>query len=105
MCKSPQTTTPDLSGYTPDPTGFFESLAIEGLEGKWLRISYADQRRFFGKIVFGHRAVKVAPDGLITIFKIQAFGKDFDLWDMLWNAFGRVFTTRDGAEIHSPANL
>lgn len=100
MCNAPQTTTPDLAIYTPDPTGFFEAVAIEGLEGKWLRVSYADQRRFFGRIVFGRRAIMVMPDGQIKMFKIQDFGKDFDLWTFFYNAFDRVFYSICGRHVH-----
>jgi len=104
MMNAPKTTTPDLSFYTADETGFFEAIAIEGLENQWVRVSYADQRRFFGKIVFGRRAIKISPDGQITLFKIQAFGHDFDTWTFRWNAFAKSFVATWGV-ILNPASL
>jgi len=89
-----------LSGYTPDATGFFEAVAIEGLEGKFIRVSAADQRRYFGRPVFGRRAVRVSKEGKITVKKTQAFGKDFDEWNLLWDSFRSCFSWLDGSAVH-----
>lgn len=64
---------------TPDPRGFFEAvLGFGKLEDQWIRISAADQKRYFGEAPFGRRALKVAADGTITVFKTCDFGRDFD---------------------------
>jgi hypothetical protein len=62
----------------PDAIGFFEGICLEGLEEKWLRISAAVQRKFFGKVIFGKKAVKVMKDGLIKTYQTMAFGHDWD---------------------------
>ena len=80
-----QTTRPSAAPFvklyeaTPDPIGFFEAvLGFGRLAGQWIRISAADQRRFFGCVPFGKLAIRVEEGGKITTFKTQAFGQDWD---------------------------
>ena len=66
---------------TPDPRGFFEAmLGFDGMAGKWVRIPALVQRRYFGNVPFGKRAIRLSENGEVEVFKSQAFGKDFDIW-------------------------
>ena len=67
-----QTTRPSAAPFvklyeaTPDPIGFFEAvLGFGRLAGQWIRISAADQRRFFGCVPFGKLAIRVEEGGKI----------------------------------------
>jgi len=94
-----------LYSATPDPRGFFESvLGFSGLEGKWFRVSYADQKRYFGRVPFGKCAVKVEGDGILTIIKTKAFGRDRDYFEMFFDHLSKCFrsTWGDNAEIKTP---
>ena len=64
---------------TPDAIGFAEGIALLGLEGKRLKISYAVQRKHFGRIPFGKKEVKVNAEGFITI--TWCAGYDSTSWD------------------------
>lgn len=44
---------------TPDAIGFFEGVALAGMEGVRMRVSHSVQRKHFGKIVFGKKAVTI----------------------------------------------
>ena len=61
-----------------DPVGFFEAFKLAGLEDKFVRLSVAVQRRFFGRAPFGKKEVMVRPDGQIRTRVSCAFGHDWD---------------------------
>jgi hypothetical protein len=62
-----------------DPRGFFESvLGFEKLENKWIRVSFETQRRYFGNTPFGRKAIKIKEDGVVVLYKSQAYGHDWD---------------------------
>jgi hypothetical protein len=61
-----------------DPAGFFEALKLADLESKWLRLSFAVQRRFFGRVPFGKKAVKVSECGEVRTYQTAGFGQDWD---------------------------
>lgn len=68
---------------TADPRGFFESvLGFGKLAGQWIRLSKATQLRYFGDAPFGRRAIKVDDNGKVTVYKSQAYGKDWDFWEI-----------------------
>lgn len=94
---------------TPDPRGFFESvLGFSGLADQYIRVSAADQRRYFGRIVFGKCAVKVTEGGIVRIIKTKAFGRDFDSFDMFFDhlcgQFRSSWAGGDHAIILAPGN-
>lgn len=62
-----------------DAIGFFESVALAGLEGEWFRVSAKQQREFFGNVPFGKRMVRVAKDGAVSVMRCMDFGSDFDI--------------------------
>lgn len=95
----------ELYPATPDPRGFFESvLGFSGLEDQWFRVSAADQRRYFGRVLFGKCAVRVSPVGIVKIIKTKAFGRDQDSLEMFFDHLSRCFrsTLGDNAEITTP---
>jgi hypothetical protein len=88
---------------TPDSIGFFEAvLGFGQLAGQWIRISAADQRRYFGCVPFGKMAIKVEEGGEITTFKTQAFGQDWDFGTWFFDHSRKVWTNgHDRKEFHS----
>jgi hypothetical protein len=67
-----------FDGYTPDAIGFFEAMAIEGLEEQWVRIPASVQRKFFGKVVFGKLGVMVGKNGIVRTMRSVSFGTDWN---------------------------
>lgn len=76
--------TATLPETTPDPIGFFESIYLAGLEGEFVRITAAIQRRYFGCIPFGKLAVCVE-NGTCRTIKAMDFGRDFDTQEAYWS--------------------
>jgi hypothetical protein len=74
-----------------DALGFFESIALAGLEGFWLRLPAATQRHFFGKVLFGNKAIKVSNDGKVTVFWTVAFGRDFERVELRYDQCRKCF--------------
>ena len=58
---------------------FFETIALADLEGKWVRLSAADQRAILGANVFGKQAFRVVGDGTVEISRSTAFGMDSEI--------------------------
>lgn len=95
----------DLYPATPDARGFFESvLGFSDLADQWFRVSAADQRRYFGRVLFGKCAVKVSPVGIVKIIKTKAFGRDADSFEMFFDHLAGCFrsTWGDNAVIKTP---
>lgn len=75
-------TLPVLSSTeTPaDAFGFFEAVALAGLENVAMTVSYAVQRKHFGKIIFGKKRVLVNEIGQIQVTYSTGYNKeDYDL--------------------------
>ena len=70
--------------YTADAIGFFEAIAIEGLEDQFIRIPAAVQRKFFGKVVFGKLATRIGMDGIVTTIRSVAYGTDWEETQGYW---------------------
>ncbi len=81
-----------------DPLGFFEAVCLEGLEGKWMIIPAALQRRFFGDVPFGRQRVKVGDAGLVTICRTTSFGGDWEASKVIWNQSEECWTYQDGSK-------
>ena len=61
-----------------DALGFFEGVALNGLEGKPVRFGAALQRQHFGGVPFGKKQTTVREDGTVVLFVKKAFGQDWD---------------------------
>jgi len=66
-----------LAPAKSDALGFFESVALSGVENQYIRVSAQDQRRYFGCTPFGKRAIKVC-GSIVTVIRSVAFGTDWD---------------------------
>lgn len=60
----------------PGRLGFFEAVALAGLEGQWLRLSAKTQRETLGHAVFGKQLLQVGTDGTVRVQRSTAFGSD-----------------------------
>ena len=94
----------DLYPATPDARGFFESVGFSQMEDQYFRVRAADQKRYFGRVLFGKCAVKVSPQGIVRIIKTKAFGRDQDSFEMFFDHNSKCFrsTWGDNAEIKNP---
>jgi hypothetical protein len=94
--------TVDLYEALEDPRGFFEAvLGFDEMAGRWFRLTAATQRRFFGNVPFGRRAIMVDAEGVVSIFKTQAFGQDFDIWKLRFDHSAKAWV---GASDNHPLN-
>jgi hypothetical protein len=59
-----------------DARAMFETAALLGIEGQWIRLSAADQRAIMGHDVFGMQEFCVCEDGTIRVRRSVAFGMD-----------------------------
>lgn len=62
----------------PGKLSFFETMALAGLEGKWIRLSAEMQRATLGRNVFGMQAIRVNNDGTVTVRRKTCFGTDYE---------------------------
>jgi hypothetical protein len=76
--------TAELPETTPDAIGFFEAIALAGVEGEFVRIPAAVQRRHFGGTPFGKLGVKVT-GCVCTTLRSVAYGCDFDRQEAYWS--------------------
>lgn len=74
-----------------DHLGFFEAVKLSELEDKWIRLPAPAQRYFFGKAVFGRKAIRVSPDGKVKVFQTHAFGHDWDIDTVILDQARRCF--------------
>lgn len=88
--------TASLPETKADPIGFFEAVAMAGLEGQFVRIPAAVQRRHFGAVPFGKLGVRVANDGAVTTLRSVAFGRDYDEQTARWSQVDRQWFQADG---------
>ena len=56
----------------------FETFALLGIEGQWVRLSAADQRAIIGAPVFGKLAFRVNEDGTVDATRTACFGMDYE---------------------------
>ena len=73
-----------------DALGFFEAVALAGLENKRFRVSSATQKRHFGCIPFGKLGITVKGPIVQTI-KAMDFGRDFDTQEAYWSQADRAW--------------
>jgi hypothetical protein len=59
-----------------DVLGFFEAVALAGLENVPMTVSYAVQRKHFGKLVFGKKRVLVNEIGQIQVTYSTGYNKE-----------------------------
>lgn len=71
--------TPIESWAVPKSAGvlsFFETIAVQDLENKEIRLDASTQRALIGFPVFGKQCIRVNSDGLVTVRRSVAFGQD-----------------------------
>jgi len=90
--------TATLPETTPDPIGFFEAIALAGLEKTYVRIPAATQRRHFGNAPFGKLAVRVENSTCRTI-KAMDYGRDFDTQEAFWSMADRAWRSSYDARL------
>lgn len=68
------------------------AIHLADLEGKWFRLSAANQRQLFGgKAPLGKKAVK-SDGSKLEIFKSQCFGMDFDIYTITQETYEKFRT-------------
>jgi len=86
--------TAELPETSADPIGFFEAIALAGLEKEFVRIPASVQRRHFGRVPFGKLAVRVE-NGVCRTIRAIDFGRDYDTREAFWcmadNAWSSTF--------------
>lgn len=92
--------TASLPETKPDAIGFFEAVALAGLEGQYVRIPAATQRRHFGCAPFGKLAVKVESNRATTI-KSMDYGRDFDKQTAYWSMAEKAWVSPVDHKIQS----
>ena len=83
---------------TPDAIGFFEAIALAGLEKQYVRIPAATQRRHFGNVPFGRLAVRVE-NGTCRTIKAMDFGRDYDTQEAFWSMADRAWRSAFDASL------
>jgi hypothetical protein len=58
-----------------DAIGFFEAVKLAGMENTRMTVSYAVQRKHFGKIIFGKKTVVVNEIGQIYVVWSTGYNK------------------------------
>ncbi|SFB19838.1 hypothetical protein [Azotobacter beijerinckii] len=66
---------PDKADYL----ALFETIALAGLEGSWIRLSAATQRAVIGHAVFGKQEFRVNADGSVDVCRSVCFGTDCEI--------------------------
>jgi len=84
--------TASLPETTADAIGFFEAVAIAGLEKQFIRIPATVQRRHFGNVPFGKLGVKIEGSKCQTIKAID-FGRDFDTQEAYWSMADKAWVS------------
>jgi hypothetical protein len=62
----------------PNAIALWETIALAGLEGKWIRLSAADQRAILGRVVFGKQEFMIDADCEVVIRRSTCFGNDYE---------------------------
>jgi len=84
---------------TADVLGFFEAVALAGMENVRMTVSYAVQRKHFGKIIFGKKTVVVNEIG--QIYVVWSTGYNKTSYDCCFYACNASANTIDAVpEIH-----
>lgn len=76
-----------------DALGFFEAVALAGLEGEYFRMSADQQRKHFGNVPFGRLSIKVDKNGIVTARRSVAFGRDFDTQEGRWDQSAKCWVS------------
>jgi hypothetical protein len=87
-----------LPKTTADPIGFFEAIALAGLEKQFVRIPAATQRRHFGNVPFGRLAVRVE-NSVCRTLKAMDYGRDFDMQEAFWSMADKAWRRASDAEL------
>ena len=68
----------------PDQLAFFEYVALNKLEGKEFRLSYAMQRKFFGYVPFGKKRISTIGNKVQVLWKVS-YGTDWETLAFWWS--------------------
>jgi hypothetical protein len=83
------------STETPaDVLGFFEAVKLAGLENVRMTVSYAAQRKHFGKLIFGKKTVVVNEIG--QVYVTWCNGYDKGSYDCCFYAYNAEANTLSG---------
>lgn len=75
MHKSPALPVLSSTESPADVLGFFEAVKLAGMENVAMTVSYAVQRKHFGKVVFGKKRVLVNEIGQIQVTYSTGYDK------------------------------
>jgi hypothetical protein len=76
-----------------DSLGFFEAVKLAGLENTRMTVSYAVQRKHFGKIIFGKKTVIVNEIGQIYVTWCNGYDKgSYDCCFYAFNASENIIS-------------
>lgn len=75
MTKSPALPVLSSTESPADVLGFFEAVKLSGLENTRMTVSYAAQRRYFGKLIFGKKTVVVNEIGQVYVTWCNGYDK------------------------------
>lgn len=74
-------TIPDWAiGEIKDCANLITAVALAGFEGKWIRLSAAQQRQIIGRAMLGKMAFRCTAS-TVTVTKKLCFGMDWELTD------------------------
>lgn len=79
-----------LIATKPDPIGFFEAMALSGFGSTPVRIPASIQRRHFGAVPFGKRAVSIE-GSTVHVFRSCDFGRDYDKQSVYFDQCSKVW--------------
>lgn len=92
--------TVNLPDASADEIGFFEAIAIAGLEKQYVRIPVATQRKHFGYAPFGKLAVRVE-NGVCRTIKSMDYGSDYDYAEAFWSMTDKVWRSSFDESIYA----
>lgn len=76
-----------------DVLGFFEAVKLAGLENTRITVSYAAQRRYFGKLIFGKKTVVVNEIGQVYVTWCNGYDKgSYDCCFYACNSFENILS-------------
>jgi len=76
-----------------DTIGFFEAVKLAGLENTRITVSYAAQRKHFGKLIFGKKTVVVNEIGQIYVVWSTGYNKtSYDCCFYAYNASANIIS-------------
>jgi hypothetical protein len=88
MQKNPALPVLSATETPADTIGFFEAVKLAGLENTRMTVSYAAQRKHFGKLIFGKKTVIVNEIG--QIYDVWSTGYNKTSYDCCFDAYNAI---------------